>query len=190
MSRIHSVCRRREGAVTGKKSFRCFIRRRKADKYRFYCIFSSLYCVLPVRGGRNDVSRLGNIISAAPDRQNAIQAAENAVKTVLIRLTAPDEETEAFLSSNSPFPPLAYPVDPAQLEESANPAFLESDLLDYAGRNPRETLNIVQKLTGLDLCNAAINGKEPQFGREFWKAFIRGGYQGAIYYIDKQFCRS
>ncbi|GHT77225.1 hypothetical protein FACS1894130_00860 [Spirochaetia bacterium] len=57
-------------------------------------------------GGRvkfpeNNVSKCGNIIAAAPDRETAVTAAEAAARSVLIRLEAPDRETAAFLATEA-----------------------------------------------------------------------------------------
>jgi hypothetical protein len=49
---------------------------------------------------RNNVSKCGNIISAAPDRATAITAAETAAKSILIRLDPEDSRTSDFLSLN------------------------------------------------------------------------------------------
>ncbi|MDR2471873.1 MAG: hypothetical protein LBD09_07180, partial [Treponema sp.] len=182
----------------------------------------------------NNVSKAGNVISAGPDRENAIGAAEKAARTVLIRLAAPDSETEAFLSGppgpGSPdsaplFPPPAYTAGPALLSELSAlpetrnafntpgldsrretpavyavpfPAFTESNLRDYQGRTPAETLDAIRALTGLALPPAPDNRRNASYaaapatesgtvvlGREFWTALIRGGYQGAGYYIDR-----
>jgi hypothetical protein len=56
-------------------------------------------------GGRvkfpeNNVSKCGNVIAAAPDRETAVTAAEAAARSVLIRLEAPDRETAAFLAAD------------------------------------------------------------------------------------------
>jgi len=172
----------------------------------------------------NNVTKAGNVISAAPDRQSAVQAAEKAVKTILIRLAVPDEETEAFLNEylcpsdddSCQFPPSAYMPGKDLLEQlpqinpginplffttnhhepsrtkkvsvplSSFPAFVESDLTDYVGRSPRETLESVKKLTGLEFSEPQ-NNERPVLGREFWQALIRGGYQGAVYYIDRMY---
>jgi hypothetical protein len=45
----------------------------------------------------NNVTKCGNVIAVAPDRQSAVSAAEDAARAVLIRLEAPDPETGAFL---------------------------------------------------------------------------------------------
>jgi hypothetical protein len=124
----------------------------------------------------NNVSKAGNVISAAPRREEAVRAAEEAARRVLIRLAAPDEETAAFLAvppGSSPFPPPAYGPDRALLEELAAlpedvpeksgnydprtlgihpfPGFTASKLRDYGGRSPLESLEAVRKLTGLSL---------------------------------------
>ncbi len=178
----------------------------------------------------NNVTKCGNIIAASSERQRAIQSAEAAVRSILIRLVAPHPLTEAFLhpQSGQNFPPDAFPLSPElrdivrsipdfdekpvrQLlqDRSAHersftqpsikeylpiallpcPALLEanreSNCLDYAGRSIRESIEIVRSLTGLALpvSSSSIDG---QFvlGKRFWMALIRGGYQGAVYYID------
>jgi len=218
----------------------------------------------------NNVSKAGNVISAAPDRETAVQAAEDAARAILIRLAAPDAETDAFLAgplTPGTFPPPAFTL-PGNFNHGAQtstpsrgvdgqifqgvahsirqqdeqrregfslssapgitrsfkrergkksrewkkqktpffssspssssvklrgliflspfPAFLNADIRDYQGRTPQETLEIVRQMTGLPLPFAPP--EEPDgtvLGREFWIAMIRGGYQGAVYYIDR-----
>jgi hypothetical protein len=167
----------------------------------------------------NNVSKAGNVISAAPDRLTAVQAAEKAARAIRIRLTVPDTETETFLAGPMEptagktvlFPPPAYMLDMTMLEqlsamvsgtpaETTNkdegdslslipfPAFTGSNLRDYVGRTPRQSLDAVRKLTGFALPEAV--GRTWNLGREFWTALIRGGYQGAVYYIDRLFSDS
>ena len=65
------------------------------------------------------------------------------------------------------------------------PEFTESGLRDYMGRGVEESLNAVRFLTGMELPvvkNPAADA--PVLGLSFWQALIRGGYQGAVYYID------
>ena len=171
----------------------------------------------------NNVSKCGNILSAAAERYDAISSAETAARSILIRLEAPNKETKDFLSVNpgkERFPPDAFPLDEQLLSTLKSlpdpfespippcppcspcfppclldlrvlnfPQFLDSGLTDYVGRSVQETLDAVRTLTGLDLPiadNAAENDEKKAFllGRSFWQALIRGGYQGAVYYID------
>jgi hypothetical protein len=159
----------------------------------------------------NNVTKCGNIISAAPDRETAVKAAENAARSILIRLQAPNYETAAFLAvspSEKPlFPPDAFAVGKsllsllANLPETANfpankepvllpfPEFTGSGLLDFMGRSVKESLDTVRLLIGLSLPlvlkeSLSGGGATPFLGRSFWQALIRGGYQGAVYYID------
>jgi hypothetical protein len=166
-------------------------------------------------GGRvcfpeNNVSKCGNIISAAPTREAAVAAAEHSARSVLIRLEAPDDETGAFLSAPAAdFPPDAYRIpqemralllrlpepeqDHAGSTEKAAlalipfPEFIESGLRDYTGRTVAESLEAVRKITGLPLpiAGGADTGQPARLiGRGFWAALIRGGYQGAAYMAD------
>jgi biotin carboxylase len=64
----------------------------------------------------NNVSKCGNVISAAPERKEAIESAEKAARMILIRLESPDPATEAFLSElpsgSQSFPPDAFSLPP------------------------------------------------------------------------------
>jgi biotin carboxylase len=49
----------------------------------------------------NNVAKCGNVISAAPGRDRAAEAAERAARSVLIRLEAPNRDTAAFLAAGA-----------------------------------------------------------------------------------------
>ncbi|MDR2767623.1 MAG: ATP-grasp domain-containing protein, partial [Treponema sp.] len=69
---------------------------------------------LEMRFPENNVSKGGNVISAAPDRESAVAAAENAARCVLLQLEAPNPLTKAFLAGKkAAFPPSAYVLDKA-----------------------------------------------------------------------------
>jgi hypothetical protein len=67
------------------------------------------------------------------------------------------------------------------------PEFTGSGLRDYAGRSIAENLEIIRKLSGLPLPESfdSSDNSSTVLGRSFWAAFIRGTYQGAVYYIDR-----
>ncbi|MDR2632978.1 MAG: ATP-grasp domain-containing protein [Treponema sp.] len=128
-----------------------------------------------VRFPENNVSKCGNSISAAPTREEAVHAAEQAARLILIRLESPDTETEQFLASgreDTLFPPAAFIIPAAMrslLASFPEPAYaqtamrasqvvllcfqplIESDLQDYTGRTVPESLEAVRSLTGLPL---------------------------------------
>jgi hypothetical protein len=162
-----------------------------------------------VRFPENNVGKCGNVISAAPDRASAVEAAEEAARAVLIRLEAGREDTAAFLESpDRAFPPDAYPLPPelqalldrlpalpetppdrasaARMALHPFPEFTESALRDFAGRTPRETLEAIRLLTALPLpiMDMTTQTAPLVLGRPFWRSLIRGGYQGAVYYLD------
>jgi biotin carboxylase len=128
----------------------------------------------------NNVSKCGNIISAAPTREAAVNAAEQAARLILIRLEAPNNETEQFLASDTgaePFPPAAFTLpeslrsllaafpEPEQTGLDVEKAsaqkpqvvllpfhpLIESDLQDYTGRTVQESLEAVRTITGFPL---------------------------------------
>ncbi|GHU55916.1 hypothetical protein FACS189442_4010 [Spirochaetia bacterium] len=160
----------------------------------------------------NNVSKCGNIIASAPSRAEAAAAAENAARSILIRLESPNPETAAFLGENGPFPPNAFTLttelrtalaelpdpEPAAAAPGSGgaqpvailpfPAFTASGLRDYTGRTIEESLEAVRAVTGLPLpVKAVAEAGEGTLllGRGFWAALIRGGYQGAAYVIDE-----
>jgi hypothetical protein len=64
------------------------------------------------------------------------------------------------------------------------PEFAESGLRDYMGRTPQESLEAIRIITGLPLPIMKGKATGKVLGRRFWEAMVRGGYQGAAYYID------
>ncbi|MDR0563094.1 MAG: ATP-grasp domain-containing protein [Spirochaetaceae bacterium] len=157
-----------------------------------------------VRFPENNVTKCGNVITAAPDRKTAEEAAERTARSILIRLETPDDETEEFLkglAKGSAFPPDAFALPDVLREALGNipqselssggrseaglypfPGLLESGIRDYTGRTIAESLEAVRALTGRSLSCAE---RAPYLGREFWIALIRGGYQGAAYIADR-----
>ncbi|GBU29061.1 hypothetical protein R84B8_02624 [Treponema sp. R8-4-B8] len=201
----------------------------------------------------NNVTKCGNIIASAENRETAIQAAETAARSILIRLDPADLETKEFLlnlplaetqrrreedgnlplakaqrrkeeDGNLPlakaqrrkggekgFPPNAFILSD-ELETALSqlpdfptphsplltahyslltphiypfPEFTSSGLKDYMGRTVEEALNAVRLLTGFPIPVTSENAENiVRLGRAFWSAFIRGSYQGAVYYID------
>ena len=165
-----------------------------------------------VKFPENNVSKCGNVISALPDRAAAIEAAERAARRIWIRLSAPNPETAAFLyrdpkGEENPFPPSAYSLSPElkqkllQISEPEIrlthvrsgsmailpfPGLLQSSLRDYQGRSPVESLETIRTITGLELpIQETPTPQVAPLGRRFWQAFVRGSYQGALYYIDE-----
>jgi hypothetical protein len=155
----------------------------------------------------NNVTKCGNVIAAAPDREKAVTAAETAARSILLRLDLADHVTADFLSrevtGDSSFPPLAFLISneiktalsqipefplSASVSEAAIvpfPVFTSSGLKDYLGRTIGQTLEAVRFLTGFPLPESSENAEnKAMLGRSFWAALIRGSYQGAVYYID------
>ena len=152
----------------------------------------------------NNVTKCGNIIACAPERGDAVTAAETAAKSILLRLDLSDAETAAFLCAKTAFPPDAFPLtdelkaallqipDYSPQKGSGEnysiypfPAFCSSGLRDYMGRTVEEALKAVRLLSGFTLPLAEKNADNKFIlCRSFWDALIRGSYQGAVYYID------
>ena len=102
---------------------------------------------------------------------------------------------KAQICNSPPPPPLSVssvpPVPPCEaLLLTPFPAFTGSNLTDYMGRTVADSLRAVRGLTGLllpEIGESTYNttdNKGSFLGRSFWAALARGGYQGAVYYIN------
>jgi biotin carboxylase len=130
----------------------------------------------------NNVSKCGNIISAAPTREEAVYAAEKAAQSILIHLESPNEETEHFLQTHTDFPPSAFSLNQNQLNQLRTipqgnpiltkdktviihpfPEFTQSNLIDFVGRTIPETFAAISKLSGfhLELAEEIPQGNSP-----------------------------
>ena len=160
----------------------------------------------------NNVEKCGNVISQAPDRDRAVAAAEAAIRSILLRLEAPDPATSAFLrgaegekgSEASVWPPKAFAVG-ADIE-AAIEALPEGrlsplpegapiwvlplkgahgfDLRDWSGRSLEEASLLALDRGGGRLLAEAKPVDGAFVGRAFWKALVAAGAQGALYILD------
>ena len=146
---------------------------------------------------RNNVEKCGNIIAVSHDRNMAIKAAEDAVSNVFITLKPATKETDDYLncvtqSDEENFPPDAFGrLNEAQLAQlggviaedspvsEALPDFLNTD--EYKELTDWNFNTISQTLNKFDILRA----KHPELNKkDFFKALMRGGIQGAVYYSD------
>jgi biotin carboxylase len=147
----------------------------------------------------NNVEKCGNLISQAPTREAAVEAAESGARSVLIRLRPAEPETEAFLAAGAaaPWPPSAFAPQGALARElEAMPEYLEGpgDLVspfsgarelhgrDWSGRGYAESAELALRLGG---GADRPKGSRSLAGR-FWRALARGGLQAALYVLDTE----
>jgi len=153
---------------------------------------------------RNNVEKCGNIITAAPTREEAVFAAEEAIRKITVRLKANNSVTDAFLSgltenSEKGFPPAAYVLDErtnAELEKLHSelniiPAdvpvsdFVPPFLKEFSKQGIKDWnyCTVEQTLKRFDI----LCPKHRKFDAyRFWKALIRGGIQGVLYAADSE----
>lgn len=144
---------------------------------------------------RNNTEKTANVISAAPSRDEATGAAEEAVAGIVVRLIPDDEGTRRFLAD--PGMPAAF-----ELSARANRAALDAmpeekpapgcavyrPLPEIAAEHGRDwnyrtiahSLSLLGELTGA----SPARGEEPAHGRAFWRALLKGGLQGGLFYLD------
>ena len=146
---------------------------------------------------RNNVEKCGNFISQAPDRDKAISVAAAAAAKPFLRLKPGEEATAAFIARRShPWVPDAYtpaveenlayleklpprPVEPLRFIPLL-PRGGDETCRDWQGRSLEYGLQEVSRFSGLPLLPGRLGPEE----KPFWDAFLRGGIQGAVWYID------
>jgi hypothetical protein len=113
---------------------------------------------------QNNVEKCGNVLSRSRYRWDAVKAAEKAANSIMIRLEPGNPETDAFLAQpfETPYPPSAIQTAP------------DGTRRDYVGREAHGIMSMIHALTGVR------ETRNP----DFEKALFRGGYQGAVYYMD------
>ena len=150
----------------------------------------------------NNVEKCGNIISVAESREEAENAAYQAIRSIVVRLSPCNQATDRFLSgiseaSERGFPPSAFTLTPCGTEKSVAsklgagkkiPAgkpvlpllpeslrpFAES-LTDWNHRTMRDAL-----VTFDQLCP-----NHPELDADvFWAALLRASIQGILYVSD------
>ncbi len=148
---------------------------------------------------RNNVQKCGNIISKSNSYDEAVSSAEQAVSQIFLRLEPKNADTDFFLSGKTlpdekGFPPSAFssfekieflnlsgkiPADFSILKDAENfPALKEFLLLPEKDWTHQNALCVAEKFD-------SVCKKHPPLERSvFWKAFFRGGLQGAIYVSD------
>ncbi len=152
---------------------------------------------------RNNVEKCGNVIAVADTREAAERAARGALGRIFIRLEPLNEITTRFLfhgTGNDAFavsdPEIlrqleAMPLfcgDPGSWRPAGPllvqrfPAVESLSARDWHGQLAAEALR-----TALDSGTQLVQPAQPDslvLARAFWKAFVRGGSQGARYVLD------
>jgi biotin carboxylase len=157
----------------------------------------------------NNVQKCGNVIAVGGSVAEADGYAEAAARSVLIRLDPDDEATAAFIRGDgaiggpdgSTWPPAAFGGVSAMTESSLHklPGMvrinesggsvsiaplrgIESEgARDWQGRSIAEALEAVAALTGARI---GLDG-DLVIGSSFWRAFLRGGYQGGAWAVER-----
>jgi biotin carboxylase len=152
-----------------------------------------------VRFPENNVEKCGNCLSAAPVRSDAVRAAEEGARAVVVRLTPHNPRTDAFLAEGplgaESFPPDAYEIPGlargelkrAGLVSGPEGWLLPTPILaaldgplDWQGRTIAESLaQAVSLEPGL-----GSRLRDPAFASAAAPALIRGGIQGILYLYD------
>ncbi len=160
----------------------------------------------------NNVQKCGNVIAVGGSVAEADAYAEAAARSILIRLEPDDAATADFLRGNgsllgpdgSVWPPLAFGSVSAMTGSSLHklPGMVRlnetggsggsvsiaplrgieaESARDWQGRSISEALEAVAELTGARI---GLDG-DLVLGSCFWRAFLRGGYQGGAWAVER-----
>ena len=150
---------------------------------------------------RNNVEKCGNCLALAEKHELAVQAAEKAVSSIILRLKPHEKQTDDFLASKEKegergFPPDAYALSDGQrkmvdaaiasvprIEKDARVSALWGEQISDFADNIRDFnhRSLSESLAAFDeVCSA--HGELDAF--VFWQRLLRGGLQGIIYYAD------
>jgi biotin carboxylase len=152
---------------------------------------------------RNNVEKCGNVIAVAATREQAVKAAEEAVKLITVTLEKGNPETDDFLRMKRAKEDGAFPPEAFQLSKEVERAFnfeLDCESERKIGEFDLISNNVPSSLSGcMDLKDwnhislsetiekfdkMSLNHGELNY-KKFWLALIRGGIQGALY-VSKQ----
>jgi len=144
---------------------------------------------------RNNVQKCGNVISVNADYQKSVESAQKAISSIILTLKPNQTSTDDFLQGKTcveeeGFPPSAYFDLTKEQEDLLNgeilanqkiqdciPEFLKDKLQqsDWNARSLIQTIQLFDKL----------RPNHPQLqAKNFWKALLKGGIQGALYIND------
>lgn len=158
----------------------------------------------------NNVEKCGNCLASAPERAQAVMAAEEACRSIILRLEARNPDSDRFLSERkgaSSFPPDSF-ILPDELSPDVFDSFSSfsqtdvsfsgttdlpvpdvllpylDSVFDWQGRSLRQAcIQACEIEPDLSVCLRKKNQKEVL---SYWKALLRGGIQGIVYVYDSQ----
>jgi biotin carboxylase len=157
----------------------------------------------------NNVEKCGNVISLAATREDAINAAEDAIGNIVIRLEPDNEETEDFILGRNEYSRFKH-ITAFSLTNRANIIALDQmiDLIASDKKGPVSSIAIEplpelesefsvnwhgqtlkSEFAGfLEFSGSRINNEtstgDLTLGRLFWNFFLKGGIQAALYLVD------
>ena len=135
----------------------------------------------------NNVQKCANCISAADDRDLAAASAEDAVRKLFFRLEPGNEDTADFIEKRT----YGWVPDAFVLNNKKNIEALERLADNKAGKIlPELEKEAAVEWHGEGLKNAVrrvmrmIKAEPDELTGAFWKALLRGGIQGGVWYIE------
>ena len=155
---------------------------------------------------RNNVEKCGNVISLSEDYNLAVQASENAVSSIVLRLEPNVSSTDDFLDGKfnmyeDSFPPDAFNIDDdlrklmEEFAESKPVIGKNQSVFDFIFESKNLFADTIRDCTLRDYNYRSFEKTIRLFDdispehleldtKIFLKRIIRGGIQGALYYSD------
>ena len=148
---------------------------------------------------RNNVEKCGNIIAVGINSEQAYKSAEEAVSSITLRLEPNNSETERFLRGESEDDEKGFPISAFTFSPNGESSvtvgegttipegrktidFLPENIIPLADSikdwNHCTLRRTLEKFDEIFPNHPALDGKQ------FWRAVLRGGIQGALYIAD------
>ncbi len=150
----------------------------------------------------NNVMKCGNVIAVAKNRNEAVEASNFGVSRIRILLESDNDDTLDFLSQplETAFPPSAYRIElwkdleklktfkpdfTMKYKESAVPVpgIAETDFLNQRDWNCLKLSDALDEIFEENRTEPTAGSSWTLYALHFWYALLRGGIQGATWYI-------
>lgn len=134
----------------------------------------------------NNVQKCTNVITAASDRQLAVSSAEDAVRKIFFRLVPGDSATSDFIYRKT----YTWAPDAFVLAMPSNLAAVIKMGASGCGMLPELDRELSVDWHGMKMKDAffrlsqLVECSEKDFTADFWKAFLRGGLQAGVWFIE------
>ncbi len=156
---------------------------------------------------KNNVEKCGNIIAVHEKREEAIYAAEEACRSIIVKLKPGNNETFNFIfGKKESWIPDAFVLKKSLIDKIADfygkqdsldfnnkiavflPDFFDSDNADFGkdwhGNSFKKAIETITSFTNIKFIKKLPDNNQFILGKIFWKSIARGTIQGGIWILE------